>query len=53
MRVRLRYEPTDPVVRAVFFVHSDDPVEWALVPRDTESGHIDWDVELAHLLARG
>ncbi|MFE8949435.1 SsgA family sporulation/cell division regulator [Streptomyces sp. NPDC007856] len=25
----------------------------ALVPRGTESGHIDWDVELAHLLSRG
>ncbi|MFE5035053.1 SsgA family sporulation/cell division regulator [Streptomyces sp. NPDC056683] len=115
LRVRLRYEPTDPyVVRAAFFVDGDEPVEWtlgrelladglkgsagyadvriwaapgrgdqsmyitlgssagtallevpvrdltsflqsteALVPRGTESGHIDWDVELAHLLARG
>ncbi|MGW3447678.1 SsgA family sporulation/cell division regulator [Streptomyces sp. NPDC001076] len=25
----------------------------ALVPRGTESGHIDWDVELAHLLSQG
>ncbi|MFF5138427.1 SsgA family sporulation/cell division regulator [Streptomyces sp. NPDC013157] len=25
----------------------------ALVPRGTESGHIDWDVELAHLLSPG
>lgn len=108
----LRYEPADPyVVRALFFTHSDEPVEWvlgrdllaeglkgsagggdvriwsavsrgdqamyivlgsragnallevpvqdvstflenteALVPRGTESGRIDWDVELAHLL---
>ncbi|MEU6668059.1 SsgA family sporulation/cell division regulator [Streptomyces sp. NPDC046727] len=29
--VRLRYEPTDPyVVRAVFFVDCDEPVEWVL-----------------------
>ncbi|MGW0211498.1 SsgA family sporulation/cell division regulator [Streptomyces sp. NPDC003233] len=28
---RLRYEPTDPyVVRAVFFVDCDEPVEWVL-----------------------
>lgn len=113
--MRLRYEPADPyVVRAAFFVHSDEPVEWvlgrdlladglegsagyadvriwsaagrgdeaiyialgssagtallevpvqdissflqdtqALVPRGTESGLIDWDAELAHLLPRG
>ncbi|MFG3204052.1 SsgA family sporulation/cell division regulator [Streptomyces sp. NPDC048192] len=113
--MRLRYEPADPyVVRAAFFVHSDEPVEWilgrdlladglegsaghadvriwsaagrgdksiyialgssggtallevpvrdlasfledteALVPRGTESGLIDWDSELAHLLPRG
>ncbi|MET7893551.1 SsgA family sporulation/cell division regulator [Streptomyces mirabilis] len=25
----------------------------ALVPRGTESGHIDWDAELAHLLPQG
>ncbi|MGW1886191.1 SsgA family sporulation/cell division regulator [Streptomyces sp. NPDC001970] len=25
----------------------------ALVPRGTESGHIDWDLELANLLAKG
>ncbi|MGW1620831.1 SsgA family sporulation/cell division regulator [Streptomyces sp. NPDC002172] len=31
MCMRLRYEPTDPyVVRAVFFVHGDEPVEWVL-----------------------
>ncbi|MGW4519214.1 SsgA family sporulation/cell division regulator [Streptomyces sp. NPDC004393] len=31
MCMRLRYEPTDPyVVRAVFFVDGDDPVEWVL-----------------------
>ncbi|WP_233273576.1 SsgA family sporulation/cell division regulator [Streptomyces broussonetiae] len=113
--MRLRYEPADPyVVRAAFFVHSDEPVEWvlgrdlladglngcaghgevriwsaagrgnesiyialgsstgtalleapvqdissflqdtqALVPQGTESGLIDWDAELAHLLPRG
>lgn len=113
MCMRLQYEPTDPyVVRAAFFVHSDEPVEWvlgrdllaeglkgsagyadvriwsavgrgdqvmymalgsctgtalldvpvqdvrtflenteALVPRGTESNHIDWDVELAYLLS--
>ncbi|MGV9347729.1 SsgA family sporulation/cell division regulator [Streptomyces spiralis] len=113
--MRLRYEPADPyVVRAAFFVHSDEPVEWvlgrdlladglegsagcadvriwsaagrgdesiyialgssggtallevpvqdissflqdtqALVPPGTESGLIDWDAELAHLLPRG
>lgn len=113
--MRLRYEPADPyVVRAAFFVHSDEPVEWilgrdlltdglngcaghgdiriwsaagrgdeslyialgssagtalldvpmqdlssflqdtqALVPRGTESGLIDWDAELAHLLPQG
>ncbi|WP_405886390.1 SsgA family sporulation/cell division regulator (plasmid) [Streptomyces sp. NBC_01136] len=113
MCMRLRYEPSDPyVVRATFFAHSDDPVDWvlgrdlladglsgsagdgdiriwsavargdqamyialgssagtallevpvqdvrtflenteALVPQGTESGHIDWDVELANLLA--
>ncbi|MER7812188.1 SsgA family sporulation/cell division regulator [Streptomyces sp900116325] len=113
MCMRLRYEPTDPyVVRAVFFAHSDDPVEWvlgrdllvdglrgsagygdvriwpaagrgdqamrialgssvgtallevpvqevksflesteALVPLGTESGRIDWGIELANLLA--
>ncbi|MFF3904473.1 SsgA family sporulation/cell division regulator [Streptomyces sp. NPDC001848] len=29
--MRLRYEPADPyVVRAAFFVHSDEPVEWVL-----------------------
>ncbi|WP_030340459.1 SsgA family sporulation/cell division regulator [Streptomyces sp. NRRL S-1022] len=29
--VRLRYEPTDPyVVRAVFFIDCDEPVEWVL-----------------------
>ncbi|MFJ8021464.1 SsgA family sporulation/cell division regulator [Streptomyces sp. NPDC096311] len=112
--MRLRYEPADPyVVHAVFFTHSDEPVEWvlgrdlladglkgsagdgdvriwsavgrgdqamyivlasragtallevpvqdvrtflesteALVPRGTESGHIDWDVELACLLSQ-
>ncbi|MFD5540867.1 SsgA family sporulation/cell division regulator [Streptomyces sp. NPDC127079] len=112
--VRLRYEPADPyVVRATFFSHSDEPVEWvlgrdlladgltgsagrgdvriwsaadrgdqamyvslgsragtallevpvqdvkaflerteALVPRGTEAGRIDWDVELARLLSQ-
>ncbi|WP_326607792.1 SsgA family sporulation/cell division regulator [Streptomyces sp. NBC_01799] len=25
----------------------------ALVPRGTESGHIDWNIELAHLFAKG
>ncbi|MFF7755906.1 SsgA family sporulation/cell division regulator [Streptomyces sp. NPDC007971] len=115
LRVRLRYEPTDPyVVHAVFFADGDEPVEWvlgrdlladglegsagyadvriwsaagrgdqsmfialgssagtallevpvrditsflqyteALVPRGTESGHIDWDAELARLLSPG
>ncbi|MFJ8098061.1 SsgA family sporulation/cell division regulator [Streptomyces griseofuscus] len=29
--MRLRYEPSDPyVVLAVFFTHSDEPVEWVL-----------------------
>ncbi|RPE38543.1 sporulation and cell division protein SsgA [Streptomyces sp. Ag109_O5-1] len=29
--MRLRYEPADPyVVRAAFFVHTDEPVEWIL-----------------------
>lgn len=29
--IRLRYEPTDPyAVRAAFFVHDDEPVEWVL-----------------------
>jgi hypothetical protein len=29
--VRLRYEPSDPyVVRAVFFLDGDEPVEWVL-----------------------
>ncbi|MGW7817720.1 SsgA family sporulation/cell division regulator [Streptomyces puniciscabiei] len=29
--MRLRYEPADPyVVRAAFFIHSDEPVEWVL-----------------------
>ncbi|MEW2306576.1 SsgA family sporulation/cell division regulator [Streptomyces sp. NPDC006655] len=112
--VRLQYEPADPyVVRAAFFSHSDEPVEWvlgrdlladgltgsagrgdvriwsavgsgdqamyislrsragtallevpvqdvkaflerteALVPRGTEAGRIDWDVELARLLSQ-
>lgn len=112
--MRLRYEPDDPyIVRAAFFPHSDEPVEWvlgrdlltdglkgsaghgdvriwsavgrgdqamyialgsragtallevpvqdvkaflerteALVPRGTEAGRIDWDVELAHLLSQ-
>ncbi|MFB7312611.1 SsgA family sporulation/cell division regulator [Streptomyces sp. NPDC056192] len=111
--MRLRYEPADPyVVRATFFTHSDDPVEWvlgrdlladglngsagsgdiriwpavgrgdeamhialgspadaallevpaqdirtflehteALVPRGTESGHIDWNLELTNMFA--
>ncbi|WP_425579008.1 SsgA family sporulation/cell division regulator [Streptomyces echinatus] len=31
LRMRLRYEPADPyVVRATFFSHSDEPVEWIL-----------------------
>ncbi|MER5795206.1 SsgA family sporulation/cell division regulator [Streptomyces sp. NPDC001980] len=31
MCMRLCYEPTDPyAVRAVFFVHGDEPVEWVL-----------------------
>ncbi|MFF0291777.1 SsgA family sporulation/cell division regulator [Streptomyces sp. NPDC005262] len=31
MCMRLRYEPTDPyVIRADFFAHGDDPVEWVL-----------------------
>ncbi|WP_256725481.1 SsgA family sporulation/cell division regulator [Streptomyces sp. IMTB 2501] len=112
--MRLRYEPADPyIVRAAFFPHSDEPVEWvlgrdllteglkgsaghgdvriwsavghgdqamyialgsragtalfevpvqdvkaflerteALVPRGTEAGRIDWDVELAHRLSQ-
>ncbi|WP_225102530.1 SsgA family sporulation/cell division regulator [Streptomyces sp. CoH27] len=29
--MRLRYEPADPcVVRAAFFIHGDEPVEWVL-----------------------
>ncbi|MGW2647603.1 SsgA family sporulation/cell division regulator [Streptomyces sp. NPDC001393] len=29
--MRLRYEPADPyVVRAAFFIHSHEPVEWVL-----------------------
>ncbi|MEU8470602.1 SsgA family sporulation/cell division regulator [Streptomyces sp. NPDC029006] len=39
--MRVQYEPTDPyVVRAAFFPHSDQPVEWVL-GRDLVAGLLD------------
>ncbi|MGW0765289.1 SsgA family sporulation/cell division regulator [Streptomyces sp. NPDC002676] len=38
-----------PVMDLMSFLQNTE----ALVPRGTESGHVDWDVELAHLLPQG
>ncbi|MFG3480298.1 SsgA family sporulation/cell division regulator [Streptomyces sp. NPDC047980] len=38
-----------PVMDLMSFLQNTE----ALVPRGTESGHIDWDVELAHLPSQG
>lgn len=38
-----------PVMDLMSFLQNAE----ALVPRGTESGHVDWDVELAHLLPQG